>query len=108
MSYLVDTDWIVDALLGRPTAETLLGDLAADGLAISLITYGEIYEGIYSGRDPSRAELASGSFSARSTFCPLTDGSCSALRVSVGSCAGGGKSSGIPTSSLPPQRFITA
>ena len=71
MSYLIDTDWIVDALLGRPAAETLLGNLAADGLAISLITYGEIYEGIYFGRDPSRAEAGFRQFLREVNVLPL-------------------------------------
>jgi predicted nucleic acid-binding protein len=56
VKYLVDTDWIVPALKGRPDAQSLLTSLAQDGLAISLISYGEIYEGIYDGRDPKRHE----------------------------------------------------
>ena len=46
VKYLVDTDWIVPALKGRLDAQSLLTSLAQDGLAISLISYGEIYEGI--------------------------------------------------------------
>ena len=46
MSYLVDSDVLADWLRGRSAAVTLLSELAADGIAISLITYGEIYEGI--------------------------------------------------------------
>ena len=56
VKYLVDTDWIVPALKGRPDAQLLLSSLAPHGLAISLISYGEIYEGIYGGRDPKRHE----------------------------------------------------
>ena len=56
MTYLVDSDWLVDYLLGRPDATALLNPLFADGLAISIITYAEIYQGIYFGRDPSGAE----------------------------------------------------
>src|SRR5215208_2866039 len=58
MRYLIDTDWVVLALKGRADAQTLLTSLSQDGLAISLITYGEIYEGIYFGRDPARHEQA--------------------------------------------------
>jgi predicted nucleic acid-binding protein len=50
MMYLVDTDWIVAYLKGRPEATQLLSGLAPAGLAISLITYAEIYEGIYFGQ----------------------------------------------------------
>jgi tRNA(fMet)-specific endonuclease VapC len=56
MKYLIDTDWIVEYLKGRAPATQLLDRLAPEALAISLITYGEIYEGIYYGRDPKRSE----------------------------------------------------
>ncbi len=52
MSYLVDSDFVADYLKGKQQAVHLLGDLSGQGLAISLITFGEIYEGIYYGRDP--------------------------------------------------------
>lgn len=56
MSYLVDTDWVVSYLKGRPDAVKLLTSLSAQGLSISLITYGEIYDGIYHGLDPRKHE----------------------------------------------------
>ncbi len=56
MSYLVDTDVVVNWLKGRQEAVSLLTSLTPKGLAISLITYGEIYEGIYYGRDPQANE----------------------------------------------------
>lgn len=56
MKYLVDTDWVADYLKGREAAVELLTSLANDGLAISLVTYGEIYEGIYYSRNPEKAE----------------------------------------------------
>ncbi len=46
MNYLIDTDWVVDYLKGRTPVVDRLKLLALDGLAVSLITYGEIYEGI--------------------------------------------------------------
>jgi predicted nucleic acid-binding protein len=46
MSYLVDTDRVASYLNGRPDAIDLLASLLHEGLAISLITYGEIYDGI--------------------------------------------------------------
>lgn len=56
MMYLVDTDWVVDYLKGRTQAIDTLNRLVKKGLAISIITYGEIYEGIYFGQDPKLAE----------------------------------------------------
>ncbi len=56
MKYLVDSDWVVDYLAGKQQAVSLLTSVWQDGIAISLITLGEIYEGIYYGRDPQRSE----------------------------------------------------
>jgi tRNA(fMet)-specific endonuclease VapC len=58
MTYLVDTDWLASYLNGHQRAVALLRELAPLGLAQSLVTYGEIYEGIYSGPDPSVDERA--------------------------------------------------
>ncbi len=56
MKYLVDSDWVVDYLAGKQHAISLLSSVWPDGIAISLIALGEIYEGIYYGRDPQRSE----------------------------------------------------
>ena len=59
MSYLLDSDWVADYLKGKPQAVALLDRLREDGIAISLITYGEIYEGIYYASRASAASLPS-------------------------------------------------
>lgn len=56
MKYLVDTDRVVDWLKGRADAQRLLATLGNEGWAISLITYGEVYDGIYYGANPQRHE----------------------------------------------------
>lgn len=56
MNYLVDTDRVVDYLKGRPKAVELFTNLLDKGLSISIITYGEIYEGIYFGQDPKSTQ----------------------------------------------------
>ena len=56
MRYLINTHWIAAYLNGRPDARSLFTSLEQDDLVISLITYGEIYDGIYAGRDPKRHE----------------------------------------------------
>ena len=58
MKYLVETDRAADWLKGRPDAVGLLQSLAPAGLAMSLISLGELYEGIYFGNDPTRDERA--------------------------------------------------
>lgn len=55
MRYLVDSDWVADYLKGRAPAVELLDSLIGEGMAISIITYAEILEGTYFGRDPARS-----------------------------------------------------
>jgi predicted nucleic acid-binding protein len=57
MSYLVDTDWVVEYLKGRQPTTQILTSLRREGLAISLITYGEVYEGIQHGRHIERHQI---------------------------------------------------
>lgn len=58
MSYLIDTDYVVSYLRGRQPGVDLITSLlrARDRVAISSITYGEVYEGIYYGSDPEANE----------------------------------------------------
>jgi tRNA(fMet)-specific endonuclease VapC len=49
-------DLVAAYLKGKTDATTLLNRLSSDGLAISVITNGEICEGIYLGLDPKRRE----------------------------------------------------
>ena len=46
MSYLADSDRVADYLKGRPDAIRFIDDLRSDGLAISVVAYGEVYEGV--------------------------------------------------------------
>ncbi|MBI2760396.1 MAG: type II toxin-antitoxin system VapC family toxin [Chloroflexi bacterium] len=73
MSYLVDSDWVAEYLKGREPAIARLPRLAPDGLAISLITHGEIYDGIYYGREPERHEQIFQRFLAFVDVLPLTE-----------------------------------
>src|SRR5438552_415922 len=73
MSYLVDTDWVADYLKGRANAVNLVTALSAEGLAISLITYGEIYEGLYYGSDVSKHEMIFLSFLRDVDVLPLNE-----------------------------------
>lgn len=57
MAYLLDADWVIDALYGRRQAAETLLTLAPEGIAISWVTVGEIYEGAYGHPNPE-AHLA--------------------------------------------------
>ncbi len=71
MSYLIDTDWVAAYLKGRADQQALLARLSQDGLAISLITYGEIYEGIYYGIDARKHENGFREFLRGARVLPL-------------------------------------
>lgn len=73
MNYLIDTDWLIDYLKGKPLAGQLMDTLVHEGIAIGLITYGEILEGIYYGKDPKRQEQAFRSFLRVAPILPLAE-----------------------------------
>jgi predicted nucleic acid-binding protein len=58
VGYLVDTDWAIDYLNGRERTRQRLEELADSGLALSIISLGEIYEGLYYSKDPEGNEKA--------------------------------------------------
>jgi tRNA(fMet)-specific endonuclease VapC len=72
LNYLIDTDWVADFLADRRNARPLLRSLRPSGLTISIITYGEIYDGVYGGRDPHAAECTFQQFLRVTPVLPLT------------------------------------
>jgi predicted nucleic acid-binding protein len=71
VKYLVDSDVVADWLQGKSKAVTLLTSLNFDELAISLITYGEIYEGVLYARDMEHAEQVFRRFCRNITILPV-------------------------------------
>lgn len=55
MPYLIDSDVVIDHLADVPAATTLLGQLAAEGIAVSIITYMEAYQGVLRSPHQPRA-----------------------------------------------------
>ena len=49
-AYLLDTDWIIDCLTGDQGAIDTLLDASSSGLATSVVSYAELYEGVVSSR----------------------------------------------------------
>ncbi len=52
MSYLIDSDWLIDAAGGDRKARILLDGLVLEGSAISSISVAEVCEGAFGARDP--------------------------------------------------------
>ena len=71
--YLIDTDWIIDAIHGQPAATQTLATLAIQPVSVSLISYGELYEGAYHDRrDPVTALADLHTFLQGVILLPLT------------------------------------
>ncbi|CAA9520327.1 MAG: hypothetical protein AVDCRST_MAG73-132 [uncultured Thermomicrobiales bacterium] len=70
--YLLDTDRIIDAPKGYTEAIDFVNQLAPSGLAISVISYGEIYQGAYHGSDPATDLAGLAAFLPGKTLLPLT------------------------------------
>jgi len=56
VSYLIDTDWIIDHFNKIEKVTRKLEELAPQGLALSIVSLAELYEGIYYSRDPVLSE----------------------------------------------------
>jgi tRNA(fMet)-specific endonuclease VapC len=56
MAYLIDSDWVIDQLAEVEEAVALLSQLAEDGIAVSIITYMEVYQGILRSPDQEQAQ----------------------------------------------------
>lgn len=77
MPYLVDSDVLIAQRDGQPGALVLLEQLAPQGLAISIITYMEVYQGTLRSPDPERARA---SFETFLTGVPVVPFSLAAAR----------------------------
>ena len=56
MKYLVDTDWIMFHFRGNTQVARRIEELTPDGIGLSIVSMGELYEGVYRASDPSGSE----------------------------------------------------
>jgi len=77
MPYLVDSDIVIDHLTNIPETTALLENFAADGIAISIITYMETYQGVLRSPQP---DLANKQFTAFVNSLPVLPFSLSTAR----------------------------
>lgn len=52
MRYLIDADWLFDAMVGRALAQETMARLSDEGVAVSIIAVAEVYEGAFNTSDP--------------------------------------------------------
>lgn len=58
MAYLIDTDWTIDYLTGVARTVARVDELRPAGVALSIISVAELYEGAFYARNPSASERA--------------------------------------------------
>ena len=73
MRYLVDSDWLINAAIGRPPAQRTLDRLSSEGLAVSIVAVGEVYEGAFGTPDSQAALAGLRDFLSDFAVLPLTD-----------------------------------
>jgi tRNA(fMet)-specific endonuclease VapC len=56
--YLIDTDWIIDHLNQIEPVVTRLKELRPQGLALSIVSLAELWEGVQYSRDPAQSRRA--------------------------------------------------
>lgn len=57
VSYPIDTDWVIDHLNGVEAVTARLASLRQRGLALSIISVAELWEGVYFSKDPGRSQM---------------------------------------------------
>ena len=72
MSYLIDSDWLIEYLAGQNAAIELFESLAPSPIAISIITYAEVYDGILNGRSRQPYESGFEQFLVAATVHEIT------------------------------------
>jgi tRNA(fMet)-specific endonuclease VapC len=72
MPYLVDSNIVVDHLLDVPTASALLEQLALEGVAVSIVTYMEAFQGVEQSTNPSKAREKFHAFLAGVLILPFS------------------------------------
>ena len=56
LSFLIDTDWVIDHLNGVTHVSRRLKELQPQGLGLSVVSAAELWEGAYFSRDPKRSQ----------------------------------------------------
>ena len=76
LSYLVDTDWAIHYLNGQKRIRKRLEEYREVGVALSLISLAELYEGIYYSTDPEGNEEGLNDFVKGLTLIGIHEETC--------------------------------
>lgn len=76
MKFLMDTDWIIHYLNGKQIYVEKVKNLKPDGLGISIISFCEIFEGIFGSKEPQKHETGFKEFLSGVTVIELNEDVC--------------------------------
>ncbi len=91
ISFLIDTDWVIDHLNGLSPATQRLRELEPQGLAVSIITVAELWEGVIFSRDRQRSEKMLREFVENVHVIAIDEGTCQRFGQVRGTLRKGGK-----------------
>ncbi len=72
MRYLLDTTVLSPYFAGQPQARLFLRQLAPDGLAVSILSYLEAYQGVIENADPEKARRRFNAFFRTAQILPVS------------------------------------
>ena len=76
MRYLVDTDWAIECMLERQRVRRRLEALFAEGVGISVVSVGELYDGVLGANDVRKAQDDLSAFLEIVRIVPLDEAAC--------------------------------
>lgn len=76
MKYVIDTDWIIHGLRGEQRVVRKLLSIKKDGLAISMASLAELYEGIFRSSKPAKDERVLQDFLSGVTILEIDQETC--------------------------------
>ena len=90
-SFLVDTDWVIDHFSGVQAVTSRLQALQVHGLALSIISVAELWEGVHFSKDPARSEAMLTEFLSGVVILGIDEEVCQRFGRIRGSLRGAGK-----------------
>lgn len=91
VAYLVDTDWVIHYLTGVPGVAVRLDGLMEEGVALSIISLAELYEGVFYSRDTEQSSHRLQDFLEGVTVVNLDDETCRVFGMERGRLRAAGR-----------------
>jgi tRNA(fMet)-specific endonuclease VapC len=76
MSYLIDTDWVIDHFEEHKPTTDKVKELKPEGIALSIISLSELYEGVIYSEDPEKTQYTLDMFLSEFPVLPVDEEIC--------------------------------